>query len=272
MTTNSTMTASETVSVLTPTAAHGSRAPFLLELYADLSASAADWEWIIAIDGGHRRHLPGAILADGRVRVLRVGRQIGAAAARNLALGVAHGHYVTCVDDDDRLPARSLERRLAAAVASGAGWVAGLLADDEAGTRTVWDCPVPRGRLAAGDVFRAWGCPCLPFPLGPTTLLTRVDLLRGVGGWQGLPQAEDFGMVLAVTSGAAGVMLDDVVYVYRKHAGQMVAGRAFEQWEPLVRYITFERGRLLTAELRESQPANAFRSDTRAPMWITALR
>lgn len=233
------------VSVLTPTTLRPDRADFLVALYADLAAAAVEWEWVLAVDGEHDRPVPAAIAADPRVHVLRIGRSVGAAAARNLALGLAHGAYISSVDDDDHLPAGSLERRLAAAVESGAGWVAGRLADLRGGTVTVWDCPLRRGENAPGDVWRAWSCPCLPFPLGPTTLLVEATLLRSVGGWQGLPQAEDFGMVLAVTGRAAGVMLDDVVYRYRKHPGQMMAQPGFPDLEPLVRYITYERGRLL---------------------------
>lgn len=236
------------VSVLTPTTARADRAGFLLELYGDLLSTTVAWEWIVTVDGSHGRGVPDVMRQDRRVRVLRIGRQAGAAAARNLGLGVARGRYITCVDDDDRLPAGSLARRVDAAFAAQVPWVAGLLADDVGGSTQVWQCPVPRGRVEAGDVWRLWGCPCMAFPLGPTTLLTEAQLLREVGGWQGLPQAEDFGMALAVTGRAPGVMLGDVVYVYRKHAGQMLAQKDFPTLEPLVRHITFERGRLLAQE------------------------
>lgn len=236
------------VSVLTPTTLRPSRVGFLVDLYGDLVASSVDWEWVIAVDGRHDRRVPAAVERDPRVRVLYLRRSVGAAAARNLALGLAHGAYVTSADDDDHLPSGSLQRRLAAAAdAPGLGWVAGLLADLRGGALTAWDCAVPRGHNAPGDVWRAWSCPCLAFPLGPTTLLVEAGVLRRVGGWQGLPQAEDFGMVLAVTAAAAGVVLDEVVYAYRKHPGQMMTEPGFAELEPLVRYITFERGRLLAA-------------------------
>lgn len=241
------------VSVITPTRAQPSRMGLLTDLHRDLAASTTSWEWVLAVDGDDAPPLPDDLVHDPRVRVLRVGRQVGAAAARNLALGIARGDFITCVDDDDSLPQGSLEVRLEAA-RSGMPWVAALLADEDHGATRVWDSPIARGVLQPGDVWRAWACPCLPFPIGPTTLLVEARLLRSVGGWQGLPQAEDFGMALAVTSRAPGMMLDDVVYVYHKHPGQSMRRHDFDDLEPLVRHITFERGRLL-AEARWAAPA-----------------
>lgn len=233
------------VSVITPTLLDPERVPLMEALHDDLAASDVDWEWLVAVDGPAERVVPGSLTDDPRVRVLPIGRHVGAAAARNLALGVASGAYVTTVDDDDILPADSLAERLDAAVTYGAGWVAGLIADERDGVVSAWDGPLAHGRVPAGAVWHAWGCPCMPFPLGPTTLLCDTDLVRRVGGWQGLPQAEDFGMALAVTGLAEGIMLDDVVYVYHRHAAQMTVQPEFDDLEPLVRQITFERGRLL---------------------------
>lgn len=243
--------ATPAVSVLTPTRLSPARLGFLAQLHADLSASAVAWEWVIAVDGVCERPVPAAIEADPRVRVLRIGRPVGAAHARNLALGIVRGRYVTSVDDDDHLPRGSLEQRLHEIAVPRLGWVAGRLADLRDGVLSPWECAVSPGAKAPGDVWRSWSCPCLEFPLGPTTLLVEADLLRSVGGWQGLPQAEDFGMVLAVTGRARGVMLGDVVYAYRRHPEQFTAQPGFVELEPLVRYITYERGRLLAGRLYE---------------------
>ncbi|MEB2312499.1 MAG: glycosyltransferase [Sorangiineae bacterium] len=235
------------LSVLTATTLSPERLGFLLELHADLDRARCDWEWVLAVDGDHARALPAALLDDPRVRSLRVGRRVGAAAARNLALGLARGDFVTSADDDDRLPPGSLARRLAAAREHHLGWVAGRIADlDERGA-VPFVGPVSSGLNQPGDVWRAWACPCFRFPIGPTTLLVEAGLLRRVGGWQGLPQAEDLGMVLSVTGQVSGFVLDEVVYLYRKHAAQMTVQPEFDALEPLVRHITFERGRLVAA-------------------------
>jgi glycosyltransferase involved in cell wall biosynthesis len=237
------------ISVITATQLSPARRAYLVDLYNDLRAQTlTSWEWVLSVDGATDDVVPASIAGDPRVTVLRVGRGVGAAAARNLALGVADGIFVTSCDDDDRLPETSLEVRLRAIRTGGAAWSAGLLADDRDGEESVWQCPAPRGFCRSGDVWRSWSSPDATFPLGPTTLLVERDLLRAVGGWQGLPQGEDFGMVVAVTSVAPGVMLDDVVYVYRKHEGQMMRSENFNDLEPLVRTITHERGRLLVEQ------------------------
>lgn len=230
--------------MITATRLETGRIPSLITLHTDLAASKADWEWVIVVDGARDPAVPAPVRADPRVRILRTRQAVGAAGARNLGLGVARGEYVTSADDDDRLPAGSLEHRLDAVRSHGAAWAGGMLADLRDGVLAAWDCPMPAGDAAPGDVWRAWGCPCAPFPIGPTTLLVDADLLRLVGGWHGLPQAEDFGMALAVTGSAPGVVLDEVVYIYRRHGAQMTTRPQFDELEPLVRHITFERGRL----------------------------
>lgn len=245
------------VSIVTPTRLRPERLGFLRQLHADLAASGVDYEWIVVVDGDHRRPAPAAVEADPRTRVVRIGRPVGAAAARNLALGLARARYVTSADDDDRLPHDSLSTRLRAISAGGSGWVAGRLADLCGGRSTPIESPLAPGLVAPGGVWRAWGCPCQRFPVGPTTLLVEADLLRSVGGWQGLPQAEDLGMTLSVTGRSPGIMLDQVVYLYRTHDEQMTRDAQFQQFEPLVRHIAYERGRLIAGEAAIKFPATA---------------
>ncbi len=242
------------VSVLTPTRLLPERIGFLLELHADLLAADVDYEWIVAVDGEPGRIVPTSIVDDPHARIIRTGRPVGAAAARNLALGLARAAYITSADDDDRLPPGSLTARLRALVAGDAGWTAGRLADLQGGRMTPIPTPIAPGPVDPGGVWRAWGCPCQRFPLGPTTLMVRARLLRSVGGWQGLPQAEDLGMTLSVTGRSRGVMLDQVVYAYRSHHRQMTRGSTFQQLEPLVRHIAYERGRIIAGAPATSQP------------------
>ncbi|MGC8460934.1 MAG: glycosyltransferase [Candidatus Dormibacteria bacterium] len=218
---------------------------FLYELYTDIKQCTLAWEWILVVDGAERTPIPKKLKNDGRIVECRVGRQVGTAASRNMGLGISRGEFVTACDDDDRLPARSFEVRLDALRSAHVDWVAGLLADLRGQEQIVWNCPAPRGYIRAGELWKSWISPEATYPLGPSTLLMRTALLRQVGGWQGLPQAEDLGMVMAVSGVAAGVVLDEVVYLYRRHDGQMMNQPDFDSIEPLVREITFERGRLL---------------------------
>lgn len=238
-------------SLITPTQLAANRIGFLLELHESIVAAAPrfGFEWVIAVDGAVQAELPESIAKDRRVRVIRTGRSVGAAGARNLALATVNTRFVTSVDDDDLLPQNSLDHRVEALLAyPECGWCAGLLTDLFAdGSTSVWDCPAKRGDNKPGDVWRAWGEPEGIFPFGPTTMLALTESVKAVGGWQGLPQGEDFGLVMAITSSEAGHMLDESVYLYRKHSEQMTRTHDFDELESTVRAITFERGRVLAA-------------------------
>ncbi len=237
------------VSIVTPTRLRPERGAFLRELHSDLSRADVDLEWILVVDGDAPGPLPSIMTSNPRIRVIRVGRQVGAAAARNIALGLARAPYVTSADDDDRLPPGSLADRLRALRDHPIGWVAGRLTRLRRGGSAPIPSPVPAGPVAPGEVWRVWGCPCERFPLGPTTLMVRAELLRSVGGWQGLPQAEDLGMTLSVTGRSPGLMLEEAVYAYRAHDHQMTVSAHFEQLEPLVRHIAYDRGRIIAEEI-----------------------
>ena len=173
-------------------------------------------------------------------------RLLGPAGVRNLALLRASGTWITSVDDDDRLPPGSLDIRLQALLQHQVPWVAGTLTHRYAdGRENVWACPTPLGLRKPGDVFRAWPEASGTVPLGPTTLLVAADLLSAVGGWQGLPQGEDLGMVMGLTGIAPGFMLPDSVYYYNQHEGQSVRQEGFEVLEATVRQIAWRRGAVL---------------------------
>ena len=104
------------------------------------------------------------------------------------------------------------------------------------------------GLCLAGDVWRAWPSPHDSIPLGPTTLLVQAALLKRVGGWMGLPQGEDVGMMIAVTSSAAGVLISDYVYHIRLHVGQMTKSAWFDDLELLSRRSAWERGQTILSQ------------------------
>jgi hypothetical protein len=63
-----------------------------------------------------------------------------------------------------------------------------------------------------------------------------------VGGWMGLPQGEDIGMMIAVTSTAPGIIVDSYVYHIRIHPGQMTKTTWFDELELLSRNAAWARG------------------------------
>lgn len=245
------------VTVLTPTLGAPERRGWLVELHASLAANEARWEWIVVADGVAPDALPEVVRADPRVRLVALPRRCGAAAARNLGLAEARAGWVTSCDDDDLLTEGALDLRLAA-TDDRVGWVGARLAElfEDTGEVRPWDHPAPTGWCAPGDVWASWRHPDGDVPLGPTTLLVRTTLLRAVGGWQGLPQAEDLGMAVAVTSQAPGILLDDVVYLYRKHPGMIRRSPGFDRLEAVALATAHERGRCIDA-VRSGPPTPA---------------
>lgn len=72
-----------------------------------------DWEWIVVDDGSSDRTAACLhAIVDDRVTLIRQ-KNRGVSAARNAALDIAKGEYITFLDADDRLPQGSLSRRAA---------------------------------------------------------------------------------------------------------------------------------------------------------------
>ena len=230
-------TIQETVSVITPTRLLPDRLAMLVELNRSLTANCCNVEHVIVVDGNSADNIPGELID--RVTVLTTERQIGQAAARNLGLVVARGDWITSADDDDWLYPQSLDKRLSAIHQQpNALWSAGYCTDDFKSDPQI----LPAGSCLPGDVWRAWPEPGDSIPLGPTTLLVEANLLRRAGGWMGLSQGEDIGMMIAVTSMAPGVLIDDFVYHIRLHGGQMTKSSWFDDLELLSRQCAWDRG------------------------------
>jgi len=216
-------------------------------MLSDLNRSLADnnckTEHVIVVDGNGIESLPPDLAAN--ATVIASARPIGQAAARNLGLLVARGEWITSADDDDWLYPRSIDQRLAAIDdQAGALWAAGYCTDDLKNDPAI----VAAGPCLAGDVWRAWPSPHDSIPLGPTTLLVEAALLKRVGGWMGLPQGEDLGMMIAVTSTAPGVLIADYVYHIRLHVGQMTKAAWFDDLELLSRRSAWERGQSILSQ------------------------
>ena len=215
----------------------------LSELNRSLAQNSCSVEHVIVVDGNGIEALPAELGANATVVVSA--RPIGQAAARNLGLLVARGAWITSADDDDWLYPHSIDQRLAAIEGqAGALWAAGYCTDDLKTDPAI----VNAGPCLAGDIWRAWPSPHDSIPLGPTTLLVQAALLKRVGGWMGLPQGEDVGMMIAVTSSAPGVLIADYVYHIRLHVGQMTKATWFDDLELLSRRSAWERGQFILSQ------------------------
>ncbi|RST03752.1 glycosyltransferase family 2 protein [Streptomyces sp. WAC05950] len=219
------------ITVVIATQLRPERLPYLQEMHASLTRQTVPWEAVLVLDGADPALVPAPITADPRVRTLALPRPVGAACARNLGLNEVRTEFVNWADDDDVFPDWSLGVRLET-FTDELGWVAGYSEDWlPDGSRRLWECPVPPGYHAAGDVVTYWPRPQDTIPVGPTTILARTRLVRAAGGMGGLVQGEDYMAAVGVTALAPGVLLPLPVYRYRKHDGQMTRGDQYEELE-----------------------------------------
>lgn len=220
-------------------------------MHASLDAQDADWEAVLALDGADPAQLPASLAADPRVRILALPRAVGAACARNLAVNLARSPTLTWADDDDRLPQGSLSSRLHHLNHTGLGWVAGYSADlHDNGAIRLWRCPVPPGRHEPGAVWTYWPTSHHTIPIGPTTILARTSLWSAIGGMGGLVQGEDY-CALKVTCLAAGELLPQVVYHYRKHDAQLTKQPDYDDLEDAARLFAWRSGNDLASALAQ---------------------
>lgn len=252
-----------TISVITATPLYEERRAYLEELHASLDAQemahGSTWEWIVAFDGLQSNAAPAHLRDDSRVRVVPV-RKGGPATARNHALSVAMAPYCCCVDDDDLLPTMSLGVRLDHLEHYPEhSWVVGGWENGRPdGSRDVWNYPAQPGIYEPGDVWRTWTSPMATTPFGHQTLLMRSEALRRVGGWHGLVQADDLGMLVALTGETRGAVISEIVYHYRFHEKRTSATVEHQRDDEFYRTVAWERGRLV-AENLAAQKSTEFR-------------
>ena len=231
------------VSVITPTRLSPDRLDMLVELNQSLRLNHCDVEHVIVVDGSNQDAIPQQIREQ--ATIIGSPRSIGQAACRNLGLVVARGAWITSADDDDLLPPHSIDQRLQAiADQPNALWAAGYIKEKSDPEPQI----MPAGPCAPGDVWRAWPTPNHDIPLGPTCLLVETNLLKRVGGWMGLSQGEDLGMMMAVTCTAPGILIDSCVYHYRMHGNQITKSPGFNDLELLSRTCAWQRGEQIVCQ------------------------
>ncbi|GGR72188.1 hypothetical protein GCM10010169_15150 [Micromonospora fulviviridis] len=191
-----------------------------------LANSFPDFE-VVVVDDGSRvpvtRVLDEAMLsADGRVRVFTQPPS-GIAQARNVALRMATGRYVTVLDSDDELSADALARLHHLLASTGAHWVYTdyrEVSGARARTIRLPEYPTPR-RMLLGVLTR----PRLPFKHSGTTIDRRV--LDRIGGYdESFRLFEDIELVLrALRAGVHPRRLAHPVVLFRRHDGNVTRGR-----------------------------------------------
>jgi len=246
------------ITVVTATPLREERRSYLEALHASLDAqelpSGTSWEWVVALDGLPLNSAPRHLLDDDRVRVVSV-RKGGAATARNHALALAEAPLTCCVDDDDLLPGGSLLHRLEHLERFPEhAWVAGGWENIRPdGSRDTWQYPARPGVYAPGEVWKTWTSPMSTTPFGHQALLTRTEALRRVGGWQALVQAEDLGMLVALTGETTGAVIPEIVYHYRFHELRTMSTNEHQRDDEFYRIVAWERGRLVAEQTAKTQ-------------------
>jgi len=153
---------------------------------------------------------------DGRVRLIRSDRNVGTAAARNLAFGAMRGDYACFLDADDAFLPNKIETQLAFLRANPSY---GLVYSD------VW---LGNARLEPMRLHRT-GVPPLTFPdlltlrnwFQPIVPMLTASLVRSVGPFdETLTPAEDWDYWIRCAAVTPFGYLPGPVAVYRSHAGQ----------------------------------------------------
>lgn len=227
------MTSNPQISIVIPTR---NRCALLQETVASVVAQTfANWELIVIDDASEDETFSWVNgLGDRRIRAIRLEQHSERSAARNRGLNLAGGEFILFLDDDDPLTEAALQTHLEAltrypaAIAS----VGGFIQFDERGnqmtTKLVQRRCVRRLWL---DILLGWSPAC-------GQCLFRVAAMKMVQGWDtSYNICEDHELWLRLSRVGAAVLLPEIVYRHRLHAGQ---------WRPPQRKI-----RQLLNEMRE---------------------
>lgn len=256
------------VSVITATYPTAGREHYITDLATSiLNQTGIDprlIEWVVQEDGNGRsclERLDEETRNDPRVRIEYNGAQLGAAATRNLALARVRGRIVLVADDDDMLLPEACATLLHGFATTDVGWVG-------AGIES-WDGHPFVAQNLAGvvephGVALAWGHPTNIFPMVHTACAFRIEVLRAIGGWGALPQAEDMSMMVAASARSRGMVLPAPVYRYRAHAEQMTGAGSFSSTEAAARMAVWRRAIDLAVDA-PGQTAAAVRIADRTP-------
>jgi glycosyltransferase involved in cell wall biosynthesis len=210
--------------IITCTRLTSDRLPYLEQAWTSLLAQTQqDFHWKVVLDDPVNP-APAFLNGDRRIHVIRSWTNVGSGPARTRALEQTTTPYVCTLDDDDVLPATSLEVRERFLDENPTlGWVGAHMTDmapDGTASEDRWEQDGRAGAYPPGRLLDVWEDPARWFPVLSHTFLLRTDLVRRIGGWEpGMLQ--DIGVIAKASELTRGAVLDDVVYRWRKHRGQV---------------------------------------------------
>ncbi len=182
----------------------------------------SDWECVF-VDDGSRDHSADVAesLEDPRIRVIRLGRNLGRGAARQTALESCRGELICLLGADDWIYPTKLESQVGAMVRHpelalvGTGLAIVDPRGDLAGIRAVG----PAGPLAAVGPARGLEIPRVAF--APS--MVRAELARSVGFRPDLPACEDLAFLIGLLARGQSAVLPEVTYAYTEHESSTIA-------------------------------------------------
>lgn len=146
------------VTIITPF--YNSREYFGNTFKSVISQTFTNWEWIIVDDcstDGSSDFLKGIEERDSRIRVIFSEKNGGSAVARNIALGMANGRYITFLDSDDILDENYLQSQVQFIRGNGPIITAGYRRDKD-GIITTF---MPRDSISFTDALKGNDMSCL---------------------------------------------------------------------------------------------------------------
>ncbi|GAB3138742.1 hypothetical protein GCM10027290_06660 [Micromonospora sonneratiae] len=210
-----------------------------------LAGAFGDFEIVVVDDGSvvpvQEALAEAGLLADQRIRLVRQ-RATGISAARNIALRVARGRFVTVLDSDDELTVDGLSRIHEFLTATGAGW---LYTDYEeiTGHGHSKIIRLPTYRTARRMLWAVMLRPRLPFK--HSGMSVDRTLLEGLGGYdEQIPIKVDVELILRVlSSGLQPQHLPYPVVRFHRHGGNISRRRlaGLSVWYRLIQKYSMPR-------------------------------
>jgi glycosyltransferase involved in cell wall biosynthesis len=188
-----------------------------------LAQSFTDYE-LLVIDDGSSDGSCAAVMAydDARIRLIRNGRNLGIAATRNAAVGLARGEYLAFLDSDDRARDDRLAKQTAfldhhpdhGAVGS---WVAWMDSDGRPQDK-IKRLATDADTIAAERLF----CP----GIANSTAMARTDTLREFPHAEHMVVGSDYDMWARFAASHKIANLPECLVRCRRHGGRVTERRA----------------------------------------------
>ncbi|MGB8355037.1 MAG: glycosyltransferase [Chthoniobacteraceae bacterium] len=217
-------------------------APYLREaVQSVLDQTFRDFELIIVDDGStdESREIAQGI-DDGRIRIFYNGENLGAAAAKNLALEKARGEFIAFLDADDvALPHRFEAQCSFLGTHPDVSLVASCVEVIDAEGAL-------HGRFLFEEMSSSRLCAKLLFynPIAQSSVMLRSSCLTGMTFRSECEPAEDYDLWATLSQTARMVVLEDVLVHYRSHPEGISRRKEMRMEDSVVRIASEQLGRL----------------------------